>query len=206
MARAHDMRRQAICIVVCVKQVTASDANLVGAWALFAAEGIQEAIGRASEGSHSTPAALATIATFPGERSDTVGRVIGLSPSGVVRAVDRLVSGDLVRRVESKTDGREVRLEATPRGRRAAERVLAARAAAVTSLLEPLAASERRQFLTLIDKLLRATASSRDQARQICRLCDHPACERTDSCPVSQGAPGAVYRWQELGVKKASHS
>jgi DNA-binding MarR family transcriptional regulator len=173
----------------------------VGAWALVAAERIQEAIRKASEGSRSAPAALATIATFPGERSDAVGRVIGLSPSGLVRAVDRLVGENLVRRVESTTDGREVRLQATPRGRRATERLLAARASAVTSLLQPLAPSERTQFLTLLDKLLRATPSSRDQARQICRLCDHPACERTEGCPVSQGAPGSAHRSQGLGGK-----
>lgn len=183
-------------MLACVKQVSgpAPEANVVGAWALVAAERIEVAIREAGAGSHSAPAALSTIATFPGERSDAVGRVVGLSASGLVRAVDRLVGENLVRRVESTTDGREVRLQATPRGRRATERLLAARASAVTSLLQPLAPSERTHFLTLLDKLLRATPSSRDQARQICRLCDHPACERTEGCPVSQGAPGAAHR------------
>jgi MarR family transcriptional regulator, negative regulator of the multidrug operon emrRAB len=190
-------------IVACVKQVErpAPAANLVGAWALKASERIEVAMREAYGGSRSGMAALATIATFPGERSDAVGRVVGLSASGLVRAVDRLVGENLVRRVESTADGREVRLQATPRGRRATERLLAARAAAVTSLLQPLAPSERRRFLALLDKLLRGTASSRHEAREICRLCDHLACEGTVGCPVSQGAPGVAHRSQELRVK-----
>jgi DNA-binding MarR family transcriptional regulator len=186
-----------------MKQVAShsTEANLVGAWALVAADRIDEATRGAFGVSHSALAALATIATFPGERSDSVGRVVGLSPSGLVRAVDRLVGENLVRRVESTTDGREVRLQATPRGRRATERLLAARASAVTSLLQPLAPSERTQFLTLLDKLLRGAASSRNEARKICRLCDHLACEQTEGCPVSQGAPGAAHRSQELRLK-----
>lgn len=190
-------------MLACVKQVSgpAPEANVVGAWALVAAERIEVAIREAGAGSHSAPAALSTIATFPGERSDAVGRVVGLSAPGLVRAVDRLVSENLVRRVQSTTDGREVRLHATARGRRATERLLAARAAAVSRLLQPLAPSERTQFLTLLDKLLRGAASNRNQAREICRLCDHLACERTDGCPVSAGAPGVAHQSQVLRVK-----
>jgi hypothetical protein len=76
---------------------------------------------------------------------------------------------------------------------RSAERVLAARAGAVGRLLEPLTPAERDQFLTLLEKLLTTLPSDREDARHICRLCDHPACERT-WCPVSTGAPGTPRR------------
>jgi hypothetical protein len=60
-------------------------------------------------------------------------------------------------------------------------------------LLEPLARRERDELVRLLEKLLPALPDDRDEARRICRLCDHPACERS-WCPVSAGAPGELYR------------
>jgi hypothetical protein len=90
-------------------------------------------------------------------------------------------------------DGREVLIHPIRRGVRAAERILAARASAVDRLLAPLTLAEREQFLTLLEKPLVGLPSDREEARHICRLCDHPACERS-WCPVSAGAPGQAHR------------
>jgi DNA-binding MarR family transcriptional regulator len=167
--------------------------NLVGAWALGAAHSLQTAIDAEVDGSGALAAAILTIALFPDQRVDTLHPVLGLSPSGVVRTLDRLVDAGLAERRTGADDGREVLIRPTRRGARLAERALAARAAAATDLLEPLTVPEREQFLVLLEKLLTGLAPDRPGARHICRLCDHPACERA-WCPVSAGAPGEGHR------------
>jgi MarR family transcriptional repressor of emrRAB len=167
--------------------------NLVGAWALAAAQAIREATDGELGGSGALAAALVTVALFPDERVDALHGALGLTSSGVVRTVDRLVEAGLAERHGGLGDGREVLIRPTRRGARAAERVLVARARAIDRLLEPLSPSEREQFLDLLEKLLAGVASDRAQARHICRLCDHPACERS-WCPVSAGAPGEAHR------------
>ena len=167
--------------------------NLVGAWALAAARAVTEATDGELGASGALAAATVTVALFPDERVDALQGALGLSPSGVVRTVDRLVEAGLAERHGGITDGREVLIHPTRRGVRSAERVLAARAGAVGRLLEPLIPTEREQLLTLLEKLLTGLPSDREDARHICRLCDHPACERT-WCPVSAGAPGKPRR------------
>jgi DNA-binding MarR family transcriptional regulator len=175
-----------------VMQLIGQEANLVGAWASGVVKALQEATDAEVAGGGALAAALLTSTLFPGERIDALQPVLGLSASGVVRTVDRLVAGALAERRASDGDGREVLIYPTRRGVRAAERVLGARAAAADSLLAPLTRSERATFLKLLAKLLVAMPKDRDGARHICRLCDHPACER-GSCPVSEGAPGEPY-------------
>jgi DNA-binding MarR family transcriptional regulator len=165
----------------------------VGAWALASAEAVTEATDGELGGSGALAAAAVTVAQFPDERVDALHGALGLSPSGVVRTVDRLVEAGLAARRVGAGDGREVLIHPTRRGARAAERALAARAGAVGRLLEPLSPAERDQLLTLLEKLLAGLPSDRGEARHICRLCDHPACERT-WCPVSAEAPGEPHR------------
>lgn len=167
--------------------------NLVGAWALAAAEAIRDATDGELDGSGALAAALVTVALFPDERVDALHAALGLSSSGVVRTVDRLVEAGLAERHTGIGDGREVLIHPTRRGARVADRVLAARAGAIERLLAPLTTSEREQFLDLLEKLLLGVAPDRAQARHICRLCDHPACERS-WCPVSTGASGDPHR------------
>jgi DNA-binding MarR family transcriptional regulator len=179
-------------------QINARVANLVGAWSLAAAQAVQDATDGELGGSGSLAAALVTVALFPGERVDALRRALGLSPSGVVRTVDRLVDAGLVERHGGSGDAREVLLDPTRSGARVADRVLAARAKAVGCLLEPLATGERDELVRLLEKLLPALPDDRDDARRICRLCDHPACERS-WCPVSAGAPGEPHRSRGSG-------
>lgn len=168
-------------------------ANLVGAWTVSAACAIRAATEAAGNAAGASPAALLTVALFPGERIDSLRRVLGLSPSGAVRVVDQLVSGGLVERRASAKDAREALIHPTVRGSRVARRVLAARDAAVQQLLEPLSEQECAQLFSLLERLLVALPSDRDDARHICRLCDHPACEHS-WCPVSAGALGEPHR------------
>ncbi len=170
-----------------------SGANLAGAWALGAAQSLQEATDGEVGGSGALAAALVTIALFPDERVDALQRALRLSPSGVVRTLDRLVTAGLVERRTGAEDRREVLIRPTHRGIRTAERVLAARRAALSRLLEPLSDTEHEQLFGLLEKLLVGLPSDRDEARHLCRLCDHPACERS-WCPVSSDAPGEGHR------------
>ncbi|MGN6872716.1 MAG: MarR family winged helix-turn-helix transcriptional regulator [Solirubrobacteraceae bacterium] len=174
-------------------QLTSREANLVGAWASGVVQALQEATDAEVAGGGALAAALVTCTLFSGERIDALQPVLGLSASGVVRTVDRLVAAGLAERQASAGDGREVLIYPTRRGARTAERVLKARAALADRLLEPLSGSERETFLKLLAKLLVAMPSDRESARHICRLCDHPACE-LGWCPVSEGAPGDPHR------------
>jgi len=174
-------------------QLVGQEANILGAWASAVARTLQQTTDTEVAGGGALAAALVTSTLFPGERIDALQPVLGLSASGVVRTVDRLAAAGLAERQGSNGDEREVLIHPTRRGVRAAERVLRARDATAHKLLEPLNPSERETFLNLLAKLLTAMPSDRDSARHICRLCDHPACER-GRCPVSEGAPGEGHR------------
>ena len=80
-------------------------ANLLGALSLAVMDRIEqsarEVIGRGGE----TPAALVVIGYGQGMTNDKLRRILGLSHSGTVRLVDRLVSDRLVERRPGK-DGR----------------------------------------------------------------------------------------------------
>jgi MarR family transcriptional repressor of emrRAB len=88
--------------------------NLLGALSLAVMDrieqGARDVIGHAGE----TPAALIVIGYGP-ITNDKLRRILGLSHSGTVRLVDRLVSDRLVERRPGK-DGREVALHLTAKG------------------------------------------------------------------------------------------
>jgi DNA-binding MarR family transcriptional regulator len=166
----------------------ARDANLLGALSLAVTERMGEAVEVASAQGASAPAALAALETFlEGESIDALRRVLGLTHSGAVRLVDRLQSAGLIAR-GAAADGRAVALALTPAGREAARRVLAEREAALSAVLAPLTSPERRELARLHEKLLAGTATDRDSARHVCRLCDPVACGHWDGrCPVTEG-------------------
>src|SRR4051794_20070368 len=89
-------------------------ANLLGALSLAVMDrierGARDVIGHAGE----TPAALIVIG-YGAITNDKLRRILGLSHSGTVRLVDRLVSDRLVERRPGK-DGREVALHLTAKG------------------------------------------------------------------------------------------
>jgi hypothetical protein len=92
-------------------------ANLLGALSLAVMDrieqGAREVVGRGGE----TPAALVVIGYGQGMTNDTLRRILGLSHSGTVRLVDRLVSDQLVERRPGK-DGREIACISRPRALR----------------------------------------------------------------------------------------
>ncbi len=170
--------------------------NVTGAFALVAADEIRQATAQAAGHTDAAPAALTSLYEAPRGRSvDELRRVVGLTPSGGVRLVDRLVADGYVDR-RAGADRRNVIVTLTPRGRRAARAVRGARAEAIEQLLRPLTASERTQLSKLMGKLLGARALERLAERQqgqsppggwMCRLCDFAACGRDrGACPAAE--------------------
>lgn len=164
-------------------------ANLLGALALAVSDEIREVTEEQAEGlARSEPAALVTLAHYPGQSVGTLARTLGLTHSGAVRLADRLVAAGLARRV-SAGPGRTLALHLTQSGQLGARRVLARRQAAVERLLSRLEPDQAAALEQLAARLLAAVATDRASAHRLCRLCDEPLCERDRGCPVDQAVP-----------------
>jgi MarR family transcriptional repressor of emrRAB len=153
-------------------------ANLLGALALTLADGIEAAAAAAAGHGASGPAALVLLDDLAGGATvEELRRALGLTHSGTVRLVDRLVAGELVeRRVGG--DARSLSLHLTPAGRRTARRVLVARETVLERALIALEPRQRAEFERSLEAVLRELDAPR---RRVCRLCDSGACGR---CPV----------------------
>jgi MarR family transcriptional repressor of emrRAB len=155
-------------------------ANLLGALSLAVMDrieqGARDIIGHAGE----TPAALIVIGYRPGMTNDMLRRRLGLSHSGTVRLVDRLVSDRLVERRPGK-DGREVALHLTAKGAAPRKDLLTSRISAVASFVDVLSASERKRLGELIRAVLARQDTSEMDRFTICRMCDNGVCS---NCPL----------------------
>ena len=155
-------------------------ANLLGALSLAVMDrieqGAREVVGRGGE----TPAALIVIGYGHGITNDKLRRILGLSHSGTVRLVDRLVSDQLAERRPGK-DGREVALYLTAKGVAARRDLMASRISAVASLLEVLSPTEAKRLGTLMHELLARQDTSEMDRFTICRMCDDRVCT---NCPL----------------------
>lgn len=160
--------------------MTNRTANLLGVVGLAVADriedGAREILRRAGE----TPAALVVIGYNLGPSNDQLRRVLGLSHSGTVRLIDRLVEDGLVER-RAGHDKREVALYVTRRGRSAREKILEGRLAAIRPLLAPLTAGEEETLAALLHKMLSSMQTTDMERRTLCRLCDDRVCT---NCPI----------------------
>lgn len=162
-------------------------ANLLGALALAVSDEIREAAHQADGLATSEPAALVTLAHYPGQSVGALARTLSLTHSGAVRLADRLVAAGLARRVNTGP-GRTLALLLTESGQLAASRVLARRQAAVERLLDGLRPEEVAALERLAGRLLTGLTTDRASAYRLCRLCDEPLCARRSRCPVDQAA------------------
>lgn len=158
--------------------------NLFGALCLAVTDQMatagQAAVGLAGSG----PAALVTVCTRPGISIESLRRILGISQPAAVRVVDRLVAAGLVTR-NPGPDARTVALQVTASGRRRAQAVLTARLRAAQATLDSLTDRERGDLSWLLARLLGTLPATRDDARHLCRLCDHSACA-DPHCPVDR--------------------
>ena len=153
-------------------------ANLLGALALTLADELQAAAAAVAGHGASGPAALVLLGDLAGGGTiEELRKALGLTHSGTVRLVDRLVAGGLVeRRVGG--DARSVSLHLSPSGRRTARRVLAARETVLERALIALEPRQRVEFERMLEAMLAELGAPRES---VCRLCDSGVCGR---CPV----------------------
>jgi MarR family transcriptional repressor of emrRAB len=172
--------------------------NIVGALTLALTDQMRDAAETAAGQSGAAPAALVALHEFLDHGTmDQLRRAIGLTPSGAVRLVDRLVDlGYVVRR--PGPDGRSVALVLTSPGMKAAQRILTARSGVLEGLLLGLSDTERTSLNDIAESLLAAITTqrlaNRDQGHDpsggwLCRLCDFDACGYDrGTCPTAATA------------------
>lgn len=168
----------------------AHDINVIGAFALAIADGISEAAEQTSHVGGAGSAALVALTQLKGGRTiNELALSLRVSHSRAVRIGDALESAGLARRVRSAGDGRVVQLRLTRKGVSAAGKVRRARAKVLETAVDHLTQAEVSELSRLGSKVLMATATGREQAHSICRLCDADACGHyVGTCPVTCGA------------------
>jgi DNA-binding MarR family transcriptional regulator len=159
--------------------------NLLGALSLALSDRMSDAAGQSQTGA----AALSALHHFLEDPSvDLLRQVLGLTPSGTVRLIDRLQEAGYVTRRPGK-DGRSVVIRLTASGRRAAERVSRARARVLDDALAVLSNEERDRLEALLSRVLVGMIREPGAVRWTCRLCDTTACGRdSGGCPVANAA------------------
>jgi MarR family transcriptional repressor of emrRAB len=175
------------------------DGNVLGALSLVVADQMSDAVAAAADQSLTAAAALSALEHFAdGCSVDRLRRILGLTSSGTVRLVDRLVAAGDVRRREGP-DGRTTSIELTAAGRRAARRVTAARGGVLEDALGDLSPGERDDLERLAARVLEGVIRRKlareagESTRWICRLCDMHACGRADGrCPAAAAAAAAA--------------
>jgi DNA-binding MarR family transcriptional regulator len=172
------------------REPSARDANLLGALALAVGDRTGAAMAEAAGVSESAATALSALHHFLERPSiDMLRQVLGLTSSGTVRLVDSLVRAGYVRR-RAGADARSTAITLTASGRAAAKRVAAARAAVLSTALEPLSEQERAVLADAVGKVLVGLMRPPGATRWNCRQCDTVTCrgERQDGCPVGNEA------------------
>jgi MarR family transcriptional regulator, negative regulator of the multidrug operon emrRAB len=135
----------------------------------------------------SEPAALVTLAHYPGQSAGALARTLGLTHSGAVRLADRLVAAGWARRV-SAGPGRTLALYLTESGRLGAWRVIAKRQAFAERLVSALESDQAAALEQLAARLLAVLVTDRASACRLCRLCDEPLHgAAVDGCGGSAG-------------------
>ena len=170
------------------------EANVLGALAQIVTDRTGDAVAAAAGQSITAATALSALHQFLDRPTvDTLGRVLGLTHSGAVRLVDRLVAAGHVTRGPG-VDGRSRSVTLTRKGQRAATRVAESRAAVLNGALAELSAAEREQLYDLLGRVLGAlvrekVATAPGTGGWTCRLCDTTACGRPEgTCPAANAA------------------
>ena len=154
--------------------------NLLGVVGLAVSDRIAQATNEILKHSGETAAALVVIGYGLGPSNDELRKILGLSHSGTVRLIDRLVADGLVER-RAGSDARSVALYATKPGKALREKILKGRLNSISPLIETLTDAEQRQLSTLLHKMLSSMETTDLERKTLCRLCDNRVC--TD-CPI----------------------
>lgn len=171
--------------------------NVLGAFTLALADRIRNATESAAGLTGAAPAALVALHQFlAGRTTEDLAQAMGITHSGAVRLVDRLVEAGLVER-RSGRDGRSLSIVLTDTGRTRSREVTVARATAIEASLDGLGGGDRHALLTLVDTVIATLTTQRLAARErndvpagwLCRLCDFASCGRPEGrCPAANAA------------------
>jgi DNA-binding MarR family transcriptional regulator len=156
---------------------------------------IRHAEERAAGHGAAAPSALVALHEFlNGASIDDLRHVVGLTPSGAVRLIDKLSESGLVARRPGR-DLRSVSIVLTRRGHETARRVLGARRQAASEVLaqvhDPAVTSVLEDLLAQLTalRLHERAAGDAPAGGWLCRLCDFGACGRPEGrCPVANVA------------------
>jgi DNA-binding MarR family transcriptional regulator len=164
-------------------------ANVLGALSLVVTDLTARAVAEATGQSVSAAAALSALDQFLDRPSlDQLRKVLGLTPSGAVRLVDRLAAAGLVERGPGG-DGRSRSVVLTEAGRRAAARIGQARAGLLGAALADLSPAELQDLHSVLSRIMSNVVQAKEGGAWICRLCDLTACGRpAGQCPAATAA------------------
>jgi len=162
-------------------------ANVLGALALRLHDRMAAAVVDAADEPESGATTLSWLANFVEQpHVGLLHQMLGLTPSGAVRMIDRLEADGHLRRGPG-ADARSTTVRLTARGRRTATRVADARLAVLEDALSVLSDRERETLDRLAGKVLVGLKRDRSASRFMCRLCDTTACgHAAGECPVAQ--------------------
>jgi DNA-binding MarR family transcriptional regulator len=164
-------------------------ANVLGALALVLHDRFTVAIADAIGQTETGAATLSMLDNFLDEpRVGRLHQVLGLTPSGAVRLVDRLEAEGYLERGPG-SDRRSTSLRLTPEGRKTAGRVAAARSDVLEHALSTLSPEQRQTLDALVSRILVGLIRGPGATRWMCRLCDADACGHDrGTCPVANAA------------------
>jgi DNA-binding MarR family transcriptional regulator len=177
--------------------------NLLGAVAIGVMDQVESGCAEAAGLSGAGPEALIVMLDFSPEGSvQTLSQAVGLTHSGAVRLVDRLVEAGWVTR-RPGDDARSVKIGLTRRGRTVAERVRARRSEELANALVGLSPRQRNDLLQTCELVVANLTSQRLAQRAagvppaggaLCRMCDFTACGRPSGrCPAAGEAARTIH-------------
>ena len=168
---------------------SAQCANVLGALALVVTDQSAGAMTAGTELSASGASAISALSEFLDHPTlDELRRVVGLTPSGVVRLVDRLAAAGLISRGPG-ADGRSRSIVLTERGQLVAAELKSARLASLQGMLAGLTGTEQQTLHSLLSRVMGTVVEQKSGGAWICRQCDLGACGRaTGHCPAQQAA------------------
>jgi MarR family transcriptional regulator, negative regulator of the multidrug operon emrRAB len=163
---------------------SARTANLLGALGIVLSDALEDAAEPAG-GTTAATALVALAGPSAGASIDALAGVVGLSHSGTVRLVDRLVADGLAERRHG-ADQRSVTLVLTPVGRRAASQVLRRREASMQLTVALLTEEQQAAIVEIAERVLGELGADPETESRVCRLCDVEACGRPQgTCPMA---------------------
>lgn len=164
-------------------------AQLLGALSLSATDRFRSSVNGSLGRGGAHAAALVHLDAYPGDSVQELADVLDVSQPAAVKLADRLSADGLLERHRGR-DNRTRALHLTSKGRVAAARVLADRAAELDAILVVLDRDERTRLEPVLEKLVAALADDRPGALTVCRMCDRDTCcgDRA-GCPLEHTVP-----------------